>query len=145
MHWKEKNLPLADQPISITKKFTSPTGSCISYSKDAFLLIQHSIHSTVTSYNIHAKSSHTKFTVIVQFCNWCTACKILPSPNKPHQLPRCVLQQKTPIFRILYIHCGWFYTSLHSTDTSFNFHERVKPHKNYHHRWILETYNSLQG
>ena len=127
------------------QKVTSPTGSCISYSKDAFLLIQHSLYSTVTSCNIHAKSSHRSLPSSYNSAIGALHAKFYLHQTKPHQLPRCVLQQHTPIFRILYIHCGWFYTSLHSTDTTFNFHERVKPHKDYRHRGILETYKSLQG
>ena len=55
--------------------------------------------------------------------NCCTVCKrIYLQRIKPYQLARSLLLQEAPTFHILKMPCRRFYTSLHSTVTSFNFH-----------------------
>ena len=57
-----------------------------------------------------------------------------------YQVARSLLRQEATTFFILKLHCHRFYTSLHSTVISFNFHaQSQQPHKKYRNRGILRN------
>ena len=119
-----------DETISITKMFTFPTGSSFHTPNMPCCWFYNSLHSTVTSFNIHARVQPHKFYRHRQFCNWCTACKRFNlQTTEPYQIPRCSLRQRLLHFvfsRCVAVHSTLHYTLLILRSISINDSSHIK-------------------